>query len=307
MTCDGINVVFSKDSVWILNLVLGFIMFGIALELKLDSFKKILRKPKAPILGSFSQFILLPALTFALVWVLCNTGVFDETEVYIGLGMMLVAACPGGNISNFVSSVSKANVELSVTLTAFSTVLAVVMTPLNFSLWGGLNPYTAGLLTEINVDLTEMFKTVFLMLGLPVVIGMLISSKLPKLTSKIIRPIKILSILIFGVFVAIAFVNNIDNFLEYIHLIALVVLAHNALGLGGGYLMGRLGGLEKKECRTLSIETGMQNSGLALALIFNPAFFNGNGCMALIAAWWGIWHIVSGLALAFFWSKIRPI
>jgi BASS family bile acid:Na+ symporter len=107
-------------------------------------------------------------------------------------------------------------------------------------------------------------------------------------------------------FVVAAFASNFQYFLKYIHLIALIVLAHNALGLATGYFLPRLFKLPKKDRRTIAIETGIQNSGLGLVLIFNPNLFDGLGGMAFIAAAWGIWHIVSGLGLAYFWSR-RPI
>ncbi|PLX10599.1 MAG: symporter [Marinilabiliales bacterium] len=293
MNIDEIEVVFSKESLWLLNVLLGFIMFGVALELKFENFIKLFKTPKAPLIGIVSQFILLPAITFLLVYLV-------NPEPSIALGMILVAACPGGNISNFMSLLAKGNAELSVSLTAFSTVFAIFLTPLNFAFWGSLNPATADLMQKISIDPMAMFKIVLLLLGVPIILGMFITHKFPKFTKKIVKPVKVISLIIFAGFVIIAFVNNLDVFINYIHLIVVLVLLHNASGLLTGYGFASLFRLPQPDRRAISIETGMQNSGLALVLIFN--FFHGLGGMALIAAWWGIWHILSGLGLASFWS-----
>lgn len=295
MPIDEVKLAFSPESLTLLNIILGFIMYGVALELKLDDFIRIVKQPKSPILGAISQFLLLPALTFLLVLII-------RPMPSMALGMMLVAACPGGNVSNFISSLAKGNTALSVSLTALATLLAVVMTPLNFAFWGGLYGPTAEILKEIQIDIPNMIRTVFLLLGLPLILGMFTAHRFPNFTAKITRPVKILSLIFFGGFVIVALYNNFEFFLKYIHLIALIVLAHNAIGFGCGYGWGKLWKLPNKDIRALTIETGIQNSGLALVLIFSP-LYNGMGGMALIAAWWGIWHMVAGGALAYFWSR----
>ena len=295
---DQANVQFSPDSLFVLNLILGFIMFGVALELKVEDFQRVIRQPRGPLIGLFSQFLLLPLLTFLAVWVLPIGG-------SVALGMFLVAACPGGNISNFISSLARANVALSVSLTAISTLLAMVMTPLNFAFWSNLYPPSAELLKTINLDTWELVKTVLLLLGVPLVLGMWTAHRFPRFTAKISRPIRIFSILFFVAFVIIALTNNFGVFLDYIQHIILLVLIHNALALLGGYLTAKAFSLPWQDVRSITIETGIQNSGLALIIIFN--FFGGMGGMAVIAAWWGIWHIIAGLTLAFFWSSRRAV
>ena len=293
---DQANVQFSPDSLFVLNIILGFIMFGVALGLKIEDFRRVIRQPKGPLVGLFSQFLLLPLLTFVAVWIL-------PVGASVALGMFLVAACPGGNISNFISSLARANVALSVSLTAIATLLAMIMTPLNFAFWANLYPPSAALLKEINLDTWELVKTVLLLLGVPLVLGMWVAHTFPKLTEKISRPIRIFSIVFFVGFVVIALSNNFSVFLDFIQYIILLVLLHNALALLGGYLTARAFSLSWQDVRSITIETGIQNSGLALIIIFN--FFEGLGGMAVIAAWWGIWHIVAGLTLAFFWSSYK--
>ncbi len=302
---DAIQLNFSQGGLLILNFTLFFIMFGVALEIKLDHIKEVFIKPKAAIIGIISQFIALPAITFLLVWLLS-----DQITTGVALGMLLVASCPGGNISNFMSSHAKGNAALSVSLTAVATLSAVVMTPLNFSFWGGMYTNKNPLLVPIEIDPLQMFQTVLLLLGIPLILGMAFSKKFPETTLKIKKPIKILSILIFLAYVAIAFSGNLDNFIKYIKYIFLLVLLHNFLALFTGFTLGTLFKVGRQNRRTISIETGIQNSGLALILIFNPKIFPqelSTGGMAIIAAWWGVWHILSGLVVSSVWSmRIIP-
>lgn len=295
-TLDWIWLNFSKGGLLFMNITLALIMFGVALQIKADHFKLLMVNPKPVIIGFFSQFIALPLFTFLLILAIRPTP-------SIAMGMILVAACPGGNISNFISALAKGNIALSVTLTALATTLAVFMTPFNFTLYGKLYSEASNLVIPINIDAWEMIKTVLILLGIPVLLGMAFSRKFPKTTEKIVKPLKIFSVVAFLGFVAAALAANFGYFLKYIHLIALIVIVHNALGLSIGYLLPTLFKLDRQERRTIAIETGIQNSGLGLVLIFNPNLFDGLGGMAFIAAAWGIWHIISGLIIASFWSK----
>lgn len=299
---DSITLNFSQGGLLFMNITLAFIMFGVALEINLKNFRDIIKKPKSVIIGFVSQFFLLPFVTFLFVIIL-------RPSPAVALGMILVAACPGGNISNFVSSMAKGNIALSVSLTAIATLAAIFMTPFNFAFWGGLYAKSHPLLRPIEIDPIQMFQTVFILLGIPLIFGMLFAKKFPETTQKILKPIKIISIIIFMGFVVAALANNFSYFMRYIHLIAIIVFAHNGLALLSGFTISRIFKLPENDRRTISIETGIQNSGLGLVLIFNPKIFPPDlhmGGMAFIAAWWGIWHIISGLALAYYWSR-RPL
>lgn len=296
---DWIRLNFSKGGLLFMNITLAFIMFGVALEIKVEHFKRVMLYPKSAIVGIVSQFIALPALTFLLVLII-------KPSPSVAMGMILVAACPGGNISNFISSLAKANVALSVSLTAFATIVAIVLTPFNFAIWGSLYSETANLVVPIKIDAWEMMKTVFILLGIPIIVGIWFSRKFPLATNAILKPIKIFSVLAFAGFIVAAFASNFKFFLSYIHLVLLIVFIHNLLALATGYSMATLFKLPKPDRRTITIETGIQNSGLGLVLIFNPNLFNGLGGMAFVAAWWGIWHIISGLFIAAIWSK-KPL
>lgn len=298
-TLDWVRLNFSAGGLLFMNITLAFIMFGVALGIKLEHFKMLISRPKPVLLGVFSQFIALPALTFLLVLIIRPTP-------SVAMGMMLVAACPGGNISNFISSLARGNVALSITLTAIATISAIFMTPFNFALWGSLYAEASSLAIPISIDPVEMLKTVVILLGIPVVLGIAFANRFPLLTQKIMKPFRTISLLLFLGFIVAAFSSNFGYFLKYIHLIILIVLAHNALALLTGFSIGTLGKVPRPDRRSLSIETGIQNSGLALVLIFNPRLFDGLGGMAFIAAWWGIWHIIAGLLMAYFWSK-KPL
>jgi BASS family bile acid:Na+ symporter len=272
-------------------------MFGVALEISVNDFKPLWLKPKALILGLVSQFILLPAVTYLLI-------IFIEPLPSIALGMFMVAACPGGNISNFISYLSKANTALSVSLTAVATLLAIVMTPLNFHFWSMLYTPSSNLIQEISISPVEMFKLVSLLLGLPLILGMYVNYSHPVLAIKLAKRLKMVSLLFFICLVFIALFNNLDIFKDYIVYVFWIVLIHNLIAFSTGYSVGRLFRLPEDSVRSITIETGIQNSGLGLLLIFT--FFDGLGGMALLAAFWGIWHIVSGLILAALWNG-KPI
>ena len=302
---DSVVLNFNSGTVHIINLVLAFIMFGVALEIKIEDFKNLLKTPAPVIAGFTSQFLVLPALTFLLVILIKPTPT-------VALGMILVAACPGGNISNFISAVAKANTALSVSLTALATLSAIILTPFNFSFWGKMylnfvSRHDAGaLLRPIEIDVFQVFQTVFILLGIPLIIGLLVAKYFPNVTKKISKPIRIISVVIFLGIVIGALMANLEHFMKFIHLIFIIVLIHNGLALGSGFLVGWGFSGSRANRRTITIETGIQNSGLALALIFNPKIFPPDlqlGGMAIIAAWWGIWHIVSGLLVAWLWSK----
>ncbi|HMC00698.1 MAG TPA: bile acid:sodium symporter family protein [Flavobacteriaceae bacterium] len=290
---DDVKINFDNSELWVLNIALAVVMFGVALGISVSDFKRLLQQPKLVLAGLLSQFILLPLLTFGLV-------VLIKPQPSIALGMMMVAACPGGNISNFMAHLAKGNTALSVSLTAFSTFLAMLMTPFNFQFYGSLYTPTSQIIRSVELDPLQLVKLVILILGIPLLVGMVLRYKNERLAEKLSKILKPFSILVFVAIVIIAFSNNIDVFNKYIDHVLLIGIGHNILALLLGFFVARLFMLSFKNQKTLAIETGIQNSGLGLLLIFT--FFNGLGGMAILAAFWGIWHILSGLTLAFFWS-----
>ena len=163
---DSIKINFDTEGLWILNIALAIIMFGVALSIKIDDFKLLIKKPKILFAGVFSQFFLLPALTFVAILII-------KPHPSFALGMMMIAACPGGNISNFFSKMANGNAALSVSLTAFSTLICIVMTPFNLQFYGGLYEPTNTILKTVELDPFSLFKLVLLILGVPLILGML--------------------------------------------------------------------------------------------------------------------------------------
>lgn len=306
MEIDNVRLNYNEQGSKIVSVTIALIMFGVALELKPSDFSRLLNQPKSALVGIFSQFLLMPLLTFLLVLSLSN-----YITPTVGLGMILVAACPGGNISNFISSLARGNVALSVSLTAFSSIGGLLLTPINFAFWGNLYlKYNIGAsnssyVPPINIDIFSVFITIVFIIGIPLFLGIFFNTKFPKTTQRIVVTVKRLSIIAFAAIVIAIFSANFDHFIKFIKYIFLLVLVHNALALFMGYYVAKAFKLNKTNRKTISIETGIQNSGLALALLFNPAIFPVDlpiGGMAFIAAWWGVWHILSGLTIASIWS-----
>lgn len=305
-----LTINFGQGGMMIVNIILAFVMFGVALGIKTSTFKEVFQKPKSVIIGVLMQWIGLPLVTF-LVALALNQWITPM----IALGMILVACCPGGNISNFISSLSKGNVELSVSMTAITTALAPIVTPLNFFAWGNLYAYIVSVkqdIPELSIPFLPMLYQILLLLGLPIVLGIIFAKYHPNATKKITKPAQVLSILLFIGMVLVSFSQNWQIFLDNIIYVFFIVMLHNACALATGFVGAKLAKLPQKDCRSLTVEIGIQNSGLGLVLLFNPVIFPPEiwhqhyGGMLLVTAWWGIWHIVSGLTVAYLFRR-KPL
>lgn len=294
---DAVRLNFSPTTLHALNAILGIVMFGVALDLRAEDFRRVVERPRPVLIGLAGHYLVFPAFTYVLVLLI-------QPPPSVALGMMLVASCPAGNISNFLVHLARGNTALSVSISSTSTVLSVVATPLVLRFWGSLYPPTRVLLRAVAVDPMEMFVTIFLLLGLPLAAGMYVQRRWPGFTDRVRVPMKRLSIGIFVVFLVLALAANWHYFVRYVGRVVLAVLLHNATALTVGYWTAAAFGLPVRDRRAVSFEVGIQNSGLGLILIFT--FFGGLGGMAIVAAWWGIWHIIAGLSLATFWSR-RPL
>ncbi len=294
---DQVQLHFNPATLAGLNIILGLVMFGIALDLRLEDFRVALRSPKGLVLATVGHHLLFPAMTYVLIWVL-------QPVPSIALGMILVSSCPAGHLSNFLTHLSRGNAALSVSASAVSTALAIVMTPLNFNFWGNLHPITHELMRSISLDPWAMLKDIVILLGLPLTCGMLVAHHFPRLAKRAEKPMKRLSMVVFGLFVVGALAANHRQFMQYVQFVVFAVFIHNGLALVTGYSLSSLLRLGERDRRAVTFEMGIQNSGLGLILIFN--LFNGLGGMAIVTAWWGVWHIVSGMALALFWSRRVP-
>lgn len=291
---DDIKIHFDAGGLWVLNIAIGIIMFGVALGITIDDFKRLFKNPKILLVGVLSQFILLPAATFLAI-------ILIKPHPSFALGMMMIAACPGGNVSNFYSKMAGGNAALSVSLTAFATLICIFMTPFNLEFWGNLYEPTAVILKTVELNPYDLFKLVSLILGIPLIAGMLVKHYHSEMAKKMEKVLKPLSMLVFVALIFVAFSQNLDIFMDYIHLVVFLVIFHNIFAFIIGYYTAKSFGLNKRDMKTISMETGIQNGGLGLLLIFG--FFEGLGGMALLAAFWGIWDVFSGMALATYWGR----
>ena len=310
---DALNINLGQSEMFVVNIILAFVMFGVALGIKPQTFKDVFRNPKSVILGIALQWIGLPAITF-LVAILLNPVITPM----VAIGMLLVASCPGGNISNFISSLSKGNIELSVSMTAISTAFAPLITPFNFWFWGTLYCRYASVHNDIptlTIPFGDMLEQILLILGIPIVLGLLCSRYMPNLSNKLKKPTSILSILLFIGMVVVSLTQVLtaleQRWSVYAGILSalVVVIIHNASALGTGFGGATLFKLPKDDRRSITIEVGIQNSGLGLALLFNAAIFppevwQNNGGMVIITALWGIWHIISGLTVATLFRRV---
>lgn len=318
----------------LVNIILALVMFGVALGIKLDTFKNVFRYPKSIIIGCMLQWVALPLVT------LCVALAFSSVITpMVALGMILVASCPGGNISNFMSSFSKGNVALSVSMTAITTALSPLITPLNFWLYGTLYCNIVSISNDIPtlvIPFGDMFEQIMLLLGLPIVAGMAFAHYFPNATKRLLKPSQILSIILFMGMVVVSFTKVISALdgheavvcdlcnttlipavtLQGVVIAILcafvVVIAHNICALSTGYGGATLFRLPRADRRSMTIEVGIQNSGLGLILLFNdkifdPTIWDNNGGMIFITAIWGVWHIVSGLITSSIFRRTKLV
>lgn len=285
---------FSPAQVGLLEIALAIIMFSVALAIKKNDLLNVFSQPKALVIGLLSQFILLPLIAVLYVWV-------AQPTLYLGLGLLLVASCPGGNISNFFSYLAKANIELSVSLTLVVTLLSPFTTPLIFNFLSSLPLSGESNQATIHADYIPVFFTVFKIMVFPLLSGILLNHYFPTTVEKIKKPFKTISVLILLAFIVISFIPNWEVFIAVIQDVFWLVFVLNTIALIGGLLFSRLF-LDVKSSQTISIETGIQNSGLGLVLAIG--FFNNNPEMVIISAWWGIWHIITGFLVSIIYQKI---
>lgn len=286
---------FDPDSLVLLNVILAAMMFGVSLNLRPADFRRVILSPVAPAAGLVAQFLLLPAATCAVTWLL-------EVDPELALGMILIAACPGGNFSNIMTFMARGSVAVSVSMTAVSSVAAIALTPINFAFYGWLNPYTRDYLTTISIEPGGILLLVVLVLGLPLLLGMLAGRRWPLMAARSERVVRAVSLLILLAFVAIAFARNFDLFLARFQSFVWLVIGHNLIAFGLGFAMARLARLPAADRRAVTMEVGIQNSGLGLVILFT--FFPEAGGMLLIAGFWGVWHLVAGITLSQVWARI---
>ena len=275
-----------------LSIVLALMVFSVALELHVRDFRRVAENPRAVVCGLIPQFILLPVATWLATLVL-------DLPPNVEAAMMLVAACPGGSLSNVITHLGHGNTALSVTISAVASLIALVATPFNFGWMVSTNPVTAGWLQQLAIDPSDIWISLFLLLALPMSLGLWANRQWPGLTARIRKPLARFSLFALFAFIALGLIRERQLLtLGLLPMLGLVI-AHNALGLFLGWITARAMHVSEPDRRAIMIEGGMQNSGLALGII--GVQFGANLGMVVIASLWGIWHIVSGLACAYYW------
>ena len=272
------------DTIYI-NPLLGVVMFGMGLTLNPADFKIVFSRPKDVIIGCLAQFIVMPVLA----WLLAKAF---HLSPELALGVILVGCCPGGTASNVITYLAKGDLALSVGMTATSTVLAPFLTPLITWLMAG---------TFVHVDALSMFFSIVQVVILPIIIGFIIQHYCPKFTSRVVAYLPAFSSLAITFIVGIIVSHNAEKLLTSGLLIILVVMLHNVCGLLLGFFIGKLLKLEYKKCVAISIEVGMQNSGLASSLA--TLHFAAYPLATIPGAIFSVWHNISGALMARVYSS----
>jgi BASS family bile acid:Na+ symporter len=269
----------------VINYLLGVVMFGMGLTLNLRDFKIVFSRPKDVIVGCLAQFTIMPLLA----WGLGRAFQLDEA---LALGVVLVGCCPGGTASNVITYLAKGDLALSVGMTGVSTLLAPLLTPL-------LTWALAG--KSVDVDVAGMLLSILWVVILPIVVGLIVKGLLPQLTEKATAYLPAVSTLAIAFIVAIVVGANAHKLMAGGWVIVMVVMLHNLCGLGLGYLLGRLLGLSEPKKRAISIEVGMQNSGLASSLA--TLHFAAYPMAAIPGAIFSVWHNISGAMVARLYTR----
>ncbi|HNT40110.1 MAG TPA: bile acid:sodium symporter family protein [Rubrivivax sp.] len=279
----------------VLSVVLATMVFAVALDLRVADFRAVARMPRAVIAGLVPQFLLLPLATWGATLVL-------DLPPNIEAAAILVAACPGGALSNVVTHLGRGNTALSVSISAVASVLAIVLTPFNFTWMVSTNPATAGWLRQLSIDASDIWVSLLVLLALPMTLGMACAHRFPRATARIRKPLARASVGALLLFIAAGLVR--DRHLLTAALLPQLglVAGQNALGLALGWVGASAFGVGGRDRRAIIIEGGMQNSGLALGIV--AVQFGADLGMVIIASLWGIWHIVSGLALVVVWRRL---
>ena len=265
----------------VINYLLGVVMFGMGLTLNLQDFKVVFSRPKDVVTGCVAQFTIMPLLA----WVLSKLFHLDEA---LALGVVLVGCCPGGTASNVITYLAKGDLALSVGMTGVSTLMAPILTPLLTWLLAG---------KSVNVDVASMFLSILWIVILPIILGLVVKGLWPKFTERATDYLPAFSSVAIAFIVAIVIAANANKLLAGGLLIVVVVMLHNICGLSLGYMIGRLLKLSEPKKRAISIEVGMQNSGLASSLA--TIHFAAYPLATIPGAIFSVWHNLSGTAVAY--------
>ncbi len=277
--------VFGGIGMSVVSPLLGLVMFGMGMSLKLSDLKIVFTRPKDVIIGCLSQFIVMPGLAWLL------STVFSLPPD-LAVGVILVGCCPGGTASNVITYLAGGDLALSVGMTTVSTIVAPLLTPAITWLLAG---------TYVNVDALGMLMSILWVVILPIVAGLLAQRLLPRVTSEAKAFMPAFSSLVIALIVAIIVSHNAERLMDAGLLVIVVVALHNMLGLALGFCVGRVLRLTRPKCIALSVEVGMQNSGLASSLAV--AHFAAMPMATVPGAVFSVWHNISGAVVASLYAK----
>ncbi len=289
---DTLHLHFNPSQMVVLNMAMAFLMFSVALDVRFSDFRKVVEFPQSVGVGLLAQFLVFPLLTLGII-------ALFQPPVSVAMGMVLVSMCPSGNMTNFLVHFARANVPLSVTLNAIIILSATFVTPAGFLFWSKFIPESEALRQSFELKFVDMALIIIELIVAPLLLGMWLNEQRPMFVARIRSWAQRISLLIFFAILLLALLANSDNLVQYLGFVFLLVAVHNAAALSNGFLLGTLFRLPRLDRRTLAFEGGVHNTALGLLLIFK--FFGGLGGMALIAAWWGIWDLVTGMGLAYYW------
>jgi len=295
MDIDLVRLNLNQNGMTVLKIIIALIMYGVALNLKVEDFRALIKNPRGLAAGFLTQLVLFPLIAYGLI-------LLTDVRPSIALGLIMIAACPSGNLANLVTSLGKGNVALSVGLTSSATILAMGVTPFILLFLGKLVPGAGALLSEIHIGTGEMLEGVFILLGIPMILGMVTAKLFPIFSEKFQRIMNKVSVVFLLVFILGALIANYHHFLAFFHMIVGIVFALNLSVILGAYFVAKLMGLSEYDARAVTTTMGIKNSALGLAMVFQ--FFQGMGGMAMIVAWWGISQITFGLVAVKFWKWI---
>lgn len=267
---------------------IAIMMFAVALSLRMEHFRFFKKQPSIYLAGVIGQIIGLPLITIGLCFLI-------KPIPSVALGMILVSCCPGGSVSNIMALFGRANTALSVSLTATSSLFAAFLTPISILFWSALYPPTNNLLTEINLDVVSFLSQTLIILALPLIIGMLIAHFAPRLADKLQKPLATLGAGLLMLVIIVATWQFAPVYIALgLGLVGLVII-HNSFAFLLGYIFARLAKADIPSRRAITLEVGIQNSGLGLVILLTQ--LNGLGGAGAIAGAWGVWHIIGGSAL----------
>lgn len=279
------------------KIIVAFFLFGVALDTRIGDFRDVVRRPWVIAVGVVAQYVVAPGLTLLLTLALGVKG-------SVAIGMLLVACCPAGNLSNILTHRARGDVALSISLTGVSNVLAVLVTPVALAFWSSLNPRAEALLRDIELSPWDVIGEVALLIGLPFAAGLLVAWRAPGFAQAAQRFVEPGALVLLLLIVVGGLASQLDVFVAYLGVVVLPIAGQNLLALGVGYGTGRLCRLSEAGTRAMTFELGVRNTGLAVVLALG--FFADLGGVVFVAALWGLWDVLTGLALATWWRRRTP-